>query len=677
MSTRRGRRQQNRARSKAPEKRAPTKFDIGVVLVHGIGPNRPGKTLARWSPEIEHALGALPSGRTLDSVDASMVVGDSKVPTRELTLTRGEKDPRRILVTEACWSEEYQPRRLVGSLPWLARVVPALVIPFMPDSRDTPALRSPQPYALAMVALRFLVRLAVIPLAAVLLFQFPIWVRITIICAILMVLAICLISRRANLAGHVLMAATDGPELIAVEKRIDQTILACKDAASEVIVVAHSQGAFLSHRVLEQRGHRVRLICVGSGLRPITLLRVLGRRPYNLAAVVALAGMVSLSVAFAGSVHDGPAIPNSIRQQLLSNFFSLLYGISSRQASHAPSFSDALEALPRVSLSWWLAVAIVLYASALVAVRQWGPQFLEATRIKPLQVASWLELSSRHDLVGRLTVPNLPAPAIEAPVVVTGNPLADHLYYFRRDNVTVWLVAVQLLKMLGVSTTDNPEIARGVAVSRSERRHWLRIASLGMPVLVIATVGALLNQNWTIQALGPVVPAIAALAFTVSISTVAVEVRDSRRIASDLPDLLVKKPNPGRLRERVIDTTLLGIAGMFNLLSAVVLQQLFGPRTSALAGTYAAWAVVQIGLSVFIVAGYRPGGRIALILALAASKTWIDVESWQPTRAELVRLQYPPGAFLWEAGVVLTVIGFIGIGRWASLWRRLLSRLRR
>lgn len=663
--------QRRRARSRRGAVCTKKQFDLAVVLVHGIGPNKPGKTLSRWSPEIEHALRGLAEPAQITAADGLLTIRGGEIRTRHIALSCPDGREHRILVTEACWSDAYRPRRLIGTLPWMARVAPALVLPFMPDSRDTAALRSPRPDTLAMAVLRFLLRLATIFIIVILLTTLPVWASLVAATLLLTIVAFSLLSRRANLAGHVLMAATDGPELKAVEDRVDDVIAACETVAAKVTVVAHSQGGFIAHRVLQRRTRaQLRLVCVGSGLRPITLLRVLGRTPYSWASAIALSGVVALSVALQTSYQPprGGGVPDSVREEFWRSFAGLLLG-GTVSRDHQPTqidFSVAIDALPKFNFSWLLVIAVLLYISAVLSIRRWGPRFIEETRIRSLGVRSWLELTSRHDLVGRLTVPTLPQPAIEQPVVVTGNPLADHLYYFRRRNITVWLVAAQLMIALGSTVSPSVEQAREVAVMRSERRHWLRLSSICLPLLLVMFLGALFDEEWDLGRLTPLLPALALLGIATSVGVIFNEVRDSRHIAMSLPSIRAKAPRIDSGRARAADGALLYGAAILNSLASVVLLDLFGTPAASLVNTYAFWAIIQLALAIAIIAGYRPGLIMASILTLTALLHFGVVQIWWSLESATMALPFPPGVVSWVGTLLMTTIAYIGVARW---WR--------
>jgi len=82
--------------------------------------------------------------------------------------------------------------------------------------------------------------------------------------------------RKYNLIGHVRVAASQTVgQASEISTRIDEAVSRICSYSNSVTVLAHSQGGFLAHKQLFKSRHRrniSRLIGVGSGLRPITVL---------------------------------------------------------------------------------------------------------------------------------------------------------------------------------------------------------------------------------------------------------------------------------------------------------------------------------------------------------------------------------------------------------------------
>jgi pimeloyl-ACP methyl ester carboxylesterase len=86
-----------------------------------------------------------------------------------------------------------------------------------------------------------------------------------------------------NVVGHVVVAASEPSQLNGIRSRVRDCIDWTLDRCDQVVVVAHSQGGFVCHSILDTAAEppppkRVRgLIGVGSGLKPIWLLQQLNR----------------------------------------------------------------------------------------------------------------------------------------------------------------------------------------------------------------------------------------------------------------------------------------------------------------------------------------------------------------------------------------------------------------
>lgn len=121
--------------------------------------------------------------------------------------------------------------------------------------------------------------------------------------AALVAIATLLVTVRAvNIVGDVSLAAAGDGRLQDIVGTMQTAYDELRRTVGKIVVLAHSQGGYLTHTILRRRGRTRRLnevsrfIGVGSGLKPIFLFTQL-RRPRCLAAAwLALGGVAVLAV---------------------------------------------------------------------------------------------------------------------------------------------------------------------------------------------------------------------------------------------------------------------------------------------------------------------------------------------------------------------------------------------
>jgi len=99
-------------------------YDLGVLVVHGIGDQRPGGTLREFGALVDCVERWLPRGLTVGGLQAQ--VGEAPAHmTIELADVGGT--PLRVLVAEGHWADTVRPPGTWTLLKWLAAVVPFVV----------------------------------------------------------------------------------------------------------------------------------------------------------------------------------------------------------------------------------------------------------------------------------------------------------------------------------------------------------------------------------------------------------------------------------------------------------------------------------------------------------------------------------------------------------------------
>ena len=249
--------------------------DVSVVLVHGVGDQADGSVLKSWGASMATSIGVVLEAqgwKLAHDVASRLQLNDLTVPTRRLTFTRPGHPERAVEFIEGAWAQHYRQPSLLRTLPWVLQVLPAAVLLFLPDQRDRALLTwdgdTPPGLMIAGPTLRFAGRL----LSAAGLLTLALTVREVGVAMVALAGAMVvwmLVSRGNNLAGHVSVAATDSAELQRIRKRLSQVVRVAQDRAHETVVVAHSQGGFLT-RVCSLNTLPVSRPIVRQGARPVT-----------------------------------------------------------------------------------------------------------------------------------------------------------------------------------------------------------------------------------------------------------------------------------------------------------------------------------------------------------------------------------------------------------------------
>lgn len=309
-----------------------SKYDLGVLFVHGIGEQQQYSTLARFGGALQRWLrqweeGRRPGEPQEDRVAPPPVVDvlavdahpDDKVPAHaEMAVGSGKP----WLLAEAWWAPEVTPpsfkdfvRWVLPMFPWLAAeyAVAAGYRVYRPDR--SPSLHGRKPTIVERVSLSGLVWL-VSPLIAVV---------AMVICLLLALLQrLPIIGKRVssltvNLVkgvGDSYLFAHDALARTAMVQRIrnDLAWLQAKDCG-RVAIVAHSQGAALCHDMLRAddrpTGKVDLLVTVGSGVQRLNGFRKLYReatlRSIGWWSIGAMAALAAGTVLVVGAL--GPGVP--------------------------------------------------------------------------------------------------------------------------------------------------------------------------------------------------------------------------------------------------------------------------------------------------------------------------------------------------------------------------------
>ncbi|MEV5507882.1 hypothetical protein [Streptomyces orinoci] len=405
-----------------------------------------------------------------------------------------------VLMVEAVWSDQFRrPRwwlRWLVSLGYLARSLPMVLLLIGPDRRDRSILLGdthngrgfgaysrnsagsgfflPSEYRhIARVGWRLLTLLVCLFGLRALTAAHP-WVALGAGICIL-----ALLCSRLNLGDHVITAAARDHEREELLDYLEERLRWLEARCDDIVIVAHSQGGYLTHQLLSRDGGRnqekvIRFVGVGSGLKPIWLLRQTRHPVVRLVAWLLPIASVLMAWGTAPFVDPGLSASALALTRSATAGMALLTlplsaitpeSVSSAMASMSASWQQLLSsAFPMGGMTMvrWAAVAASAGVSILCGfllkryARPYHRDPLELSR--PVQRSQrrqplvWQEFSSQHDMVGRMLLPTLPKGVEQEATCVLGHPLRDHTRYFDREGMLTRRLAGSLLGDLEQTT---------------------------------------------------------------------------------------------------------------------------------------------------------------------------------------------------------------------------------
>ncbi|WP_327234071.1 hypothetical protein OG349_08700 [Streptomyces sp. NBC_01317] len=504
------------------KRRHTTRWRVGYLFVHGVGNQKPGTTL-EWGRTTFDALRDVHGEQVLSWKEQPLTASPEDAVTRhaEVVISLGGGGAsRRALFAEALWADTFTAlgrpsiRRtltfLVASLPLLFWVVG-------PDRRDLRVLTSTDRGPLArreagLAQLRLMWRLLTLAvIATTLVYGISLAAHSLLVSVLLLGLLAWFARSRRNLLWHVRVAAVDEERTRQLLAHLHRKVAWMERHCDEVVVVAHSQGGYLMHRVLsptaDRRHPKVRrFIGVGSGLKPISLLKTLadsgiGPSLWGLACLVPaclwglgpwtwqLFGWLGqtflrlLYLALQVTVTPTAALGDPHLAELQRDVLA----IELRRAFTALP-SQRLDLAHGAALVVSIATAILLMRLINAALQARPPYSLDLDHHS--RDIKWREYSSPHDMVGRMLGPTLPDDVEQPWIAPVGQPLGDHTLYFHRTGVLPRRLAADLLGDLGLELAAADWDCAVTRLDEVRRRQGTRRRTLHG--LLLSTVTALL-----------------------------------------------------------------------------------------------------------------------------------------------------------------------------------------
>lgn len=260
--------------------------------------------------------------------------------------------------------------------------------------------------------------------------------------------------RRYNLIGHVRVAVSQAVgKNSEIASRVNEAVSQICPISNSVTILAHSQGGFLAYEQLsksQQRYEVSRLIGVGSGLRSITTLAACENKRKIIGVwLILFLNLLSILLSLYVLSKFSPLFKSVL--ELTRNFTPyILACIMPSGSSTRILFSDLLSAFPSARDGMYALAALTLSVifsimSAIIASKTF------TFKVEDIAGLDWLEITTPHDVVGRIPFPKLPDRVPNLLVGAEGNPLFDHVNYFSRDMLTPKIVGACLLKDVGLA----------------------------------------------------------------------------------------------------------------------------------------------------------------------------------------------------------------------------------
>lgn len=446
---------------------APSRYSIGVLLVHGIGDQRRGQTLTHFGEPLfrglERCLRHRNGGASLERVVTSPVTMASRVPAHAvITLGHSDVDSRaRWLVAESHWGDVFERPSFRTVAVWAIGVVPWMILTQFADDLER-ALRSEK---VGRSALAF----------ASLVFTFPLALLIQI--AVLVLVPLALIpplnplvapTQRwmSGVLGDSFVLLTSPFQLQSMVSTVRKDLEWLATRCDAIAVVAHSQGAALAHEAVRQAAEPKvkRLITLGSAVSRLKGLKYVTE---NAPGMFLASTLVTIASLVLGTLYAWNLLVTTETLLALAGGLAGLCVLLALSAYVMPFTLKGINRLRHSHQGFELPKGVEwedYYASADPIPN--GPMFDPADRISYATVSESVEN--------------------------TANPFCDHSAYWRNEDQFVTAVVGSLLRLAGPPLSEAaPGQADLFAASiRRIRRTRYRIAAriVGLAVLVLGVL---------------------------------------------------------------------------------------------------------------------------------------------------------------------------------------------
>lgn len=485
--------------------------DACILLIHGIGNQKPGSLLDGWCQPIIDKI----------TYHASAAGWKTDVTRQDDILRvslRNSKSTRSLAFRECIWSNSFVRPGIKEMATWTLTRLPLALLLLSPDEKDgRTILRVKSSFkddirAAANTLIRTLLFIG-IPVGS---YRILHWLSIKPVIALalstvsaLVFFIALLYHQRWNIAGHVRVAAAANSRARAdIDKKVADSLAAATRTAKTTTIVAHSQGGFLAHHALlnSNNTHLRRFIGVGSGLRPITFIKSLENTRTRIGLWIYLIYIAAILIFATKVMQLALQMPFDPRELLwLAEATMLLPGCMpagalsffEQMSDWRGYIADITGSLPDI-MQTLLLFLLVFTSLTFLLHRTFGEALSAEIQQLPNNV-EWLEISTPHDIVGRIPFPSLPAQAQRITVHGEGNPLTDHLHYFKQDTLVPEIIAASLLvdagihhdhSTLHITTARLPEL-----LAIFPQRRWRFVTLVSLLICVFPLTSLVFNPN--------------------------------------------------------------------------------------------------------------------------------------------------------------------------------------
>ena len=444
-----------------PKIRSDRKYDSALLFVHGIGNQKEGDVLKNMAnPVAKHIIRV--AEKYGWQTDAEQETSSSPIVITARKINR----TKTTFLDECIWANSFPRMTFWEFVKWVLARISSPIVLLIPDKDDIQVIHRElelhnyfnvnASLKLAGVFFRFLFRLfllfgvslfifASLLLSLQFLLNSSTGVRVaTILLFLVAISCLVLLHKKVNYFAHVpaaIMPAHGQYMLNTVKDAVERTCRLTKRPA----LIAHSQGGFLAYHALKdfstKKRPKWRLFGVGSGLRPITFLDRLNNRwalslwwVASLYAFLAIGSFLALlnhadfgeNLRFTG-IHLY-FISRAILGLPLSSAEINYLSEPLRQQSH--TFLSQVFYLLQDTIP--LPLATILLGIFWIIANRSSNSPLLFDRIPPLKcVSNWTEVTTSHDLVGRLSLAPLPLQVRQQDPAGASTVILDHISYFK------------------------------------------------------------------------------------------------------------------------------------------------------------------------------------------------------------------------------------------------------
>lgn len=470
-----------------PKIRSDRKYDSALLFVHGIGNQKEGDVLKNMAnPVAKHIIRVAEKYGWQTDTEQETSSSPIVITARKINRTKT------TFLDECIWANSFPRMTFWEFVKWAVARISSPIVLLIPDKDDIQVIHRElelhnyfnvnASLKLAGVFFRFLFRLfllfgvslfifAALLLSLQFLLNSSTRVRVaTILLFLVAISCLVLLHKKVNYFAHVpaaIMPAHGQCMLNTVKDAVERTCRLTKRPA----LIAHSQGGFLAYHALKDLSTRKRpkwrLFGVGSGLRPITFLDRLNNRwalslwwvasLYTFLVIGSFLALLShadflRNLRFLG-IHLY-SISRAILGLPLSSAEINYLSEPLRQQSHT-FLSQVFSLLQDTIL---LPLATILVSIFWIISNRYSSTPLLFDRIPPLRsVSNWTEVTTSHDLVGRLSLAPLPSQARQQDTSGSSNVILDHISYFKTSILPIQ-IAIEALgdaQILTKSELDN------------------------------------------------------------------------------------------------------------------------------------------------------------------------------------------------------------------------------